>query len=490
MNAASKPPLDPVVAGYARESVRPRSVSHIPVHTTNWLVALVVWAMLLPGLAWGDPKTGQLAGTPSEGFRLLTEKSYLPPDFDAETLEAVWECWPEPLRAEAAQASRSRRREMIFARYGLALRPGATFDDERLLPLQYVVGANGEWSMNCFACHGGRVYGEVVPGSPNSEFALEILTAEIRKTKLRLGKPLGTMDIGSLFMPLGTTRGSTNAVMFGVALLAAREKDLTLKPKSIPPAMTHHDMDAPPWWNFHAKRNLYIDGFAPKAHRPLMQFMLVEQNGPDEFASWEEDFRHVLAYIESLRPPKYPLATDHELVRQGQAIFEANCSSCHGSYGEASSYPEVMVSLEEVGTDPVRHRGLTVRDRGRYADSWFADGHREQVTRAPEGYVAPPLHGIWASAPYLHNGSVPTLWHLLNPDQRPSKWRRIATAMDPQRVGFQIETSSEPESVRDPAVRHSWFDTSRFGKSNAGHLFPDPLTAPQKQALLEYLKTL
>ncbi len=433
---------------------------------------------------------GNSAGDPREGYRLLTEKVYLPPDFDQETLEATWNCWPEPLRSEAAQASRARRREMILDRYGLSLRPGASLDDELLLPLQYAVSSTGEWSMTCFACHGGRVYDQVTPGAPNAEFALEILTSEIRKTKLKLGKSLGTMDVGSMFMPLGTTRGTTNAVMFGVALLASREKDLSLKPNRIPPSMTHHDMDAPPWWNFHTKQMLYIDGFAPTGHRPLMQFMLVEQNGPEEFASWESDFQHVLAYIRSLRPPQYPHPTDADLVREGQAVFEANCASCHGTYGESPEYPEKIVPLEEVGTDAVRLKALTVRDRERYASSWFAEGHRDRVLPAPDGYVAPPLHGIWASAPYLHNGSVPTLWHLLNPEQRPSQWRRVGRAFDAERVGFVVETGPPVEKPRDPAVRHAWFDSTRFGKSNSGHLFPAPLSVPQKKALLEYLKTL
>ena len=78
--------------------------------------------------------------------------------------------------------------------------------------------------------------------------------------------------------------------MFGVALLANRHDDLRLKSLRIPPKMVHHDMDAPPWWHFRLKHHLYIDGFAPKGHRALMQFILVEQNGPDAFRSWEDRY--------------------------------------------------------------------------------------------------------------------------------------------------------------------------------------------------------
>src|SRR5690606_32041677 len=133
------------------------------------------------------------------------------------------------------------------------------------------------------------------PGAPNSDFALQTLTADIRRTKLSLGKPLSHMDVGSLVMPLGGSRGTTNAVMFGVALLAFRDAQLNLLPVRLPPRMQHHDMDAPAWWHFRKKQRIYIDGFAPKAHRPLMQFMLVEQNGPEQFGQWEADFRDIFA---------------------------------------------------------------------------------------------------------------------------------------------------------------------------------------------------
>ena len=109
----------------------------------------------------------------------------------------------------------------------------------------------------------------------------------------------------------------------------------------------------------------------------------------------------------------------------------------------------------------------------------------------PDGYVAPPLDGIWASPPYFHNGSVPTLWHVLHPSERPTVWRRTGEAMDEQKIGFQIEqTDKVPLEERDPVARRSYFDTRRFGKSNAGHDYPEQLSEPEKRDLLEYLKTL
>ena len=105
--------------------------------------------------------------------------------------------------------------------------------------------------------------------------------------------------------------------------------------------------------------------------------------------------------------------------------------------------------------------------------------------------MAPPLDGVWATAPYLHNGSVPTLWHLLHPSERPLVWRRTPTGYDDERIGLVVESADEMPAERlVPATRRTWFDTRRAGKSAGGHEFVDALDAAEKTAVLEYLKTL
>ncbi|MCA9199722.1 MAG: c-type cytochrome [Planctomycetales bacterium] len=432
--------------------------------------------------------SGEFSNQPADrGYHFLTEKAYLPPDFDEQTFNATWQVWPEPLRSRAAEATPSERRRMAFERYGLTFRP----DDDSGKPLQYVVDQQGQWTMNCFACHGGQVLGDTYPGLPNNRFALETLTEDIRKTKLQLGKPLSRMDVGSLFMPLGKTNGTTNAVMFGVALMAYRDADLNVHPNRLPPKMVHHDMDAPPWWHFQRKEYIYIDGFAPKDARPLMQFMLVEQNGPEKFRQWESDYQDVFEYISSIKPPKYPFEIDAALAQKGLKIFEANCAECHGTYGENADYPGKMVSLDSVQTDPVRLSALSEQHRAGYQASWFGRFGEKEVITNPTGYVAPPLDGIWASAPYLHNGSVPTLWHLLHPSERPAVWKRTEAEYDQIRIGLPIESWDRlPAEVTDAAVKRTYFDTGRFGMQASGHDYPNQLDEQEKRAVLEYLKTL
>lgn len=443
--------------------------------------------LLLVTLDGADELRGSEKSAAVRGYRFLIEKEYLSRDFDQETFDEVWKTWPEPLRSQAEKASLKERRRMAFQRYGLTTRPG----DDSGKPLQYVVDKKGNWTMNCLACHSGKVAGKVVLGLPNSHYALLTLTEEIRATKLRLNKRMTRMDIGSMFMPLGTTNGTTNAVNFGVALLAYRDAELNVHRDRKPPKMLHHDLEAPPWWHFKKHKRLYLDGFVEKGPRPLMQFMLSRSNGPEKFRQWEADFRDVYAFLESLEAPKYPHAVNRKLAAEGQKVFQRTCAECHGTYGEKETYPERLVPIDEIGTDRARLDSITIEHRRAYEKTWFAHYGKKKVIADPGGYIAPPLDGIWASAPYLHNGSVPTLWHMLHPKERPTVWQRTRDGYDRDRMGLEVQIFDKvPGSVKSFAEIRTYFDTQRFGKSAAGHTFPDRLTEPEKRAVLEYLKTL
>ena len=424
------------------------------------------------------------------GYRYLTTRDYLPADFDQQTFDELWRLWEEPLRSRAEKASAGQRRRMAFERYGLTPRP-----DDAAKPLQYVVDNKGEWHMNCFACHGGAVLGKTTPGAPNADYALATLIEEVRTTKARLGKTFSHMDLGSLFIPLGENVGTTNSVIFGVALMAKRDADLNVRGEQAMPKLVHHDLDPPPWWHFKKRNRLYIDGFEAKHHRPLMQMLLVKQNGPLQFRQWETQFKDVFAYLESIEPPKYPGAIDREVAARGETMFNKHCAECHGTYGPRGSYPNKLVSIDVVGTDRVRLDAMTPDSREHYANSWFGEYGRHRALRDPGGYVAPPLDGVWATAPYFHNGSVPTLWHVLHSDRRPKIWRRVPgdageASFDHFRIGPRVESVKSIPSSVSPAERRHYFDTTRPGKSNVGHTFPDALDENEKGAVLEYLKSL
>jgi hypothetical protein len=423
------------------------------------------------------------------GWNILRTHRYLPPDFDNEVFTQLWTVWPEPERGEAERADAVARRKLTFSYYGLM--PSRGDDDFSKPALGYVDDGNDGWVMNCLACHGGKVAGRVIPGLPNSHFALQTLVEDVTKIKLQLKKPLTHLDLGATQVPLSQTNGTTNAVVFGVLLGAYRRPDMSVDLARRPPALVHHDVDPPPYWNVKKKESLYADGFSPKTHRPLMQFILIPQNGPDDLAKWEHDFQQILAWIESVRPPKYPWAIDSNLAARGKGFFSEHCSRCHGTYGPNGCYEQKTIPIEEIGTDPVRWQALTPEHRRWMKIGWLSRYGADPVETHPAGYVAPPLDGVWASAPYFHNGSVPTLWHVLHPDSRPAVWKRTEDGYDQRRVGLEVEElDAVPRTVRAAAHRRRYFDTQVFGKSAAGHRFPDALSEDEKQAVLEYLKTL
>ena len=207
---------------------------------------------------------------------------------------------------------------------------------------------------------------------------MQTLKEEISASKILLGKRLNRRDLGAALFPMGTTHGTTNAVMFGVVLAASRDADLNFQQFKSPPRLVNHDMDAPPWWHFRKRPRIYIDGMAERGHRALMQFIMVRENTPEHFQQWESDFEDVYAYLMSLEAPKYPFPVNRPLARQGKLAFNQHCADCHGHYGPQADYPNTMVPIDEIGTDPVRFKALSESHRSWYQASWFFPSRQEK----------------------------------------------------------------------------------------------------------------
>lgn len=452
----------------------------------------VAWicVLLVAGTAVAkDEPARAKAPSAAQGYEYMLERAYLPVQIDTKTFDLLWTSWPDDLRAKAEAATPAERRRMAFERYGLTTRPG----DDSGKPLQYVVDENGHWSPNCMLCHTGQIDGQIIPGLPNAHLALQTLAEDALATKKAKKLPFTQWDFntGLKLLPLGDTTGTTNAVAFSVVLLRMRDTQLNVVKAPNWKGLPHHDLDAPPWWHYRKRPHIYIDGFGKKNHRTLMQFMLVPSNDRPAVLKAEPDFRHVEAYLNTLEAPTWPHAVDEALALKGKPLFEKNCAGCHGTYGATSTYPDKIIPIDVIGTDRVRLDAITVEERTIYSTSWLTDGDATGIRTNPGGYVAPPLDGVWASAPYFHNGSVPTLWHVMNPDKRPARWKRAYKGYDTKRVGLVFEEPGEGLALpTEPSARRQWYDTSKHGKSAAGHDFPAQLSAGQRRAVLEYLKTL
>ena len=128
---------------------------------------------------------------------------------------------------------------------------------------------------------------------------------------------------------------------------------------------------------------------------------------------------------------------------------------------------------------------------------------RTPMGKPPAGYIALQLDGLWLRAPYLHNGSVPTLRALLEPEQgRPRTFYRGYDVIDRANVGFVSRRCADgvtPETD-SASVEFQWgcmpgdrgwrFDTSELGNGNEGHRYGVDLPEEMKTALVEYLKTI
>ena len=194
-------------------------------------------------------------------------------------------------------------------------------------------------------------------------------------------------------------------------------------------------------------------------------------------------------WIWTLPPPAYPYPIDRALAARGADLYRQSCLACHAG----DRFRDGVVDGQRVGqvedidaiaTDRHRLDAYTyifaANQYALYPDSPYRFTH----FRKTRGYANQPLDGIWLRAPYLHNGSVPTLRALLDPpDQRPKVFYRGNDLFDQQDVGFvSTEKSSGGRSF-------FLYDTTLPGNGNGGHTYGTQLPQADKQAIVEYLKT-
>ena len=194
----------------------------------------------------------------------------------------------------------------------------------------------------------------------------------------------------------------------------------------------------------------------------------------------------VEAWLLDLGPPAWPLPVDKTLAARGAALYARYCADCHGASGSDFAGPKVghVTPIADIATDPARLDSYTRDLAVNQATLYAGYPHRFRHFRKTWGYANMPLDGIWLRAPYLHNGSVPSLRDLLEPPaQRPTRFWRGYDVYDPDRVGF---VTHGPEAERIGTVH----DVGARGGSNRGHAFGTTLPAADKADLLEYLKTM
>ena len=191
-------------------------------------------------------------------------------------------------------------------------------------------------------------------------------------------------------------------------------------------------------------------------------------------------FKRVTDFLLGLKPPAYPFPIQQDAADRGKTIFEFQCAGCHAFGGSATGQ---VSPIETVRTDRHRLDSFTTELVGKFHSinnpPFVFDAYHKT-----DGYANVPIDGIWARAPYLHNGAVPNLWMLLQEDSaRPQTFYRGYDVYDPKNVGF---ISDGPEAQRVGFK----VDTSFPGNGNQGHPYGIGLKDAEKWDLIEYLKTL
>lgn len=244
---------------------------------------------------------------------------------------------------------------------------------------------------------------------------------------------------------------------------------------------------APAWWTLSHKQWHYTDGSGQAGgYRTMMATLLASRMSLAQLQAQDAAFADLTQYLCPLQAPPWPFAAPNPTsVATGRTLFEAQCASCHGVYdGENRNFPDRVVPAADVGTDPVRATSFTADEANLVNASWFG---ADAPMRATGGYLAPDLSGVWATAPYLHNGSVPTLSVLLEP-AAPAERFRLDSSYDEANVGWRY-TSASPTGQATVTARKV-YDTTAPGLSNAGHTYAAQLTPAERLALIDYLKTL
>lgn len=196
-------------------------------------------------------------------------------------------------------------------------------------------------------------------------------------------------------------------------------------------------------------------------------------------------------YIGELAPPKFISSIDQAKASRGKEVYEkAKCASCHvADHADLPGMPPVM----RIGTSKNRmnsstpglgevvvpqlwavcsgnksNENLEVTINGKTSKPCDADPRTLMISRTAEttGYPSTPLDGIWVRSPYLHNGSVPTLYHLMAKKKttslRPARFRTGSANYDQKYMGWewQEKTTKNFKQI---------YDTSLDGFSNKGH---------------------
>ena len=362
--------------------------------------------------------------------------------------------------------------------------------------------------IGCAMCHTGRAAGFTIPGLGNKNIDIFELALAAKKLMPIFPSPLDR----------GARETRKNAEFFIDAIgnphLAPKTQGLIpiglIRKWFFDQAGEKMDTEVPgqvkipALWGYGEKRKVgsFSDGFGDGT-KPgwAIAVELTAGQTPADVRSYVPQIEEAEDVLAKLLPPAYPFALDFEKAARGKERFEETCARCHGTYdrdekGFTIFEKPKFIRYDLVRTDHGRLDGVTPRFRELVKANPLGD--LISATENGEGYIANRLDGIWSRFPYFHNGSVPSLYFVLNPDARPKLFSlRKAGELeryDARAGGLNVDSRFTAKQLQEAADKGKrWvYDTRLPEHGNGGHdfLFIRELTDTQRFEIIEYLKTL
>jgi hypothetical protein len=410
--------------------------------------------------------------------------------------------------------------------------------EEKNLPMgATLIEKNGVQGLtfSCAACHSADLFGVKVIGLTNrfpraNEFfrlgkkAAPLVNAHLFQALFKLGPEERKMFQNSKAALQSTgvkepqTLGLDTSLAQVALSLARRNQDeyataspvFSTFPRQQPLDQKIADSKPAVWWNLKYKTRWLSDGSVVQGNPILTNFLWNEiGRGSDlkQFEGWlnqnEKLIKDLTSAVFASEAPRYIDFFPHhkiniELAKKGETHFKQNCQACHGVYEKDWSttlttkvWYHKKTPVIDVGTDPGRYEGM-----GYFAkelNQLKISKTMKTIVEAQKGYVPPPLVGIWARYPYLHNNSVPSLCALLSsPSSRPTKY--VAGPAVDKETDYDHDCLGYPEVAHAPEAWKKnpdyWYDSQKEGLSNQGHAKGIDLSSQEKKELIEFLKTL
>ena len=273
------------------------------------------------------------------------------------------------------------------------------------------------------------------------------------------------------------------------------------------------------WWNVKYKTRWLSDGSVISGNPVFTNFLWNEiGRGVDlpELIEWlqanQSTVEELTTAVFATTAPRYQdffgeQSIHVERAKRGETLFVQNCAQCHGTYQKDWSRSSNTLTVKyfastpivDVGTDAGRRQGMRALQEG--LNPLEFSQKFNIVIAEQKGYAPPPLEGIWARYPYLHNNSIPNLCALMTaPEKRPVTYF-AGEAIDREK-DYDQDCVGYPTDKKTPAAwkkdAEYLFDTRKSGLSNSGHYeriftnadHSEKFNADQKQDLREFLKML